>query len=132
MYPILKDWQLPMTDQTLPTLINDLDDRGLLDQTLVLWLGEFGRTPRLNQNHSRDHWPFCYTVLAAGGGMPRGHLHGASDKQGAYPAKDPVTLADLSATMFELLGIPPESEMRNSLNRQFAITSGQPIAGLIG
>ena len=132
MYPILKDWQLPMTDQTLPTLINDLDERGLLNETLVLWLGEFGRTPRLNQNLSRDHWPFCYTVVAAGGGLPRGHIHGASDPQGAYPAKDPVTLADLSATMFELLGIPSESEMRNHLNRPFAITSGQPISGLIG
>ncbi len=64
--------------------------------------------------------------------MPRGHIHGASDKQGAYPAKDPVTLVDLSATMFELLGIPSESEMRNHLNRQFAITSEQPISGLVG
>jgi Protein of unknown function (DUF1501) len=132
MYPILKQWQLPLTDRTLPTLINDLDERGLLDETLVLWMGEFGRTPRLNDNISRDHWPRCYTVLAAGGGMPRGHVYGASDKQGAYPAKDPVTLGDLSATMFELLGIPSDTEMRDTLNRPFPIADGRPIAELMG
>ncbi len=131
MYPILKAWQLPLTDHTLPVLINDLDERGLLQETLVLWMGEFGRTPRLNDNLSRDHWPRCYTVLAAGGGMPRGHVYGASDKQGAYPAKDPVTLGDLSATMFELLGISADTEMRDSLNRPFSIADGRPIAELI-
>ena len=131
MYPILKAWQLPLTDHTLPVLLNDLEERGLLDQTLVLWMGEFGRTPRLNDNLSRDHWPRCYTVLAAGGGMPRGHVYGASDKQGAFPAKDPVTLGDLSATMFELLGIPAETHMHDPLNRPYPITDGRPIAELI-
>ncbi len=131
MYPILKAWQLPLTDHTLPVLLNDLEERGLLNETLVLWMGEFGRTPRLNSNLSRDHWPRCYTVLAAGGGMPRGHVHGASDKQGAYPAKDPVTLGDLSATMFELLGIPAETHMHDPLNRPYPITDGRPIAELI-
>ena len=131
MYPILKAWQLPQTDHTLPVLLNDLEERGLLNETLVLWMGEFGRSPRLNDNLSRDHWPRCYTVLAAGGGMPRGHVYGASDKQGAFPAKDPVTLGDLSATMFELLGIPSETEMRDALNRPLPIADGRPIAELI-
>ena len=131
MYPILKAWQLPQTDHTLPVLLNDLEERGLLNETLVLWMGEFGRSPRLNDNISRDHWPRCYTVLAAGGGMPRGHVYGASDKQGAFPAKDPVTLGDLSATMFELLGIPSETEMRDALNRPLPIADGRPIAELI-
>ncbi len=131
MYPILKAWQLPQTDHTLPVLLNDLEERGLLNETLVLWMGEFGRSPRLNDNISRDHWPRCYTVLAAGGGMPRGHVYGASDKQGAFPAKDPVTLGDLSATMFELLGIPSETEMRDTLNRPLPIADGRPIAELI-
>ena len=131
MYPILKAWQLPLTDHTLPVLLNDLEERGLLNETLVLWMGEFGRSPRLNDNLSRDHWPRCYTVLAAGGGMPRGHVYGASDKQGAFPAKDPVTLGDLSATMFELLGIPSETEMRDALNRPLPIADGRPIAELI-
>ncbi len=131
MYPILKSWQLPQTDHTLPVLLNDLEERGLLSETLVLWMGEFGRSPRLNDNQSRDHWPRCYTVLAAGGGMPRGHVYGASDKQGAYPAKDPVTPGDLSATMFELLGIPADTEMRDALNRPLPIADGRPIAELI-
>lgn len=131
MYPILKSWQLPQTDHTLPVLLNDLEERGLLSETLVLWMGEFGRSPRLNDNQSRDHWPRCYTVLAAGGGMPRGHVYGASDKQGAYPAKDPVTPGDLSATMFELLGIPADTEMRDALNRPLPIADGRPITELI-
>ncbi len=131
-YPILQSWHLPLTDHTLPVLLNDLDDRGLLDETLVIWMGEFGRTPRINDNISRDHWPRCYTVLASGGGMPRGHLYGASDKQGAYPARDPVTPGDLAATMFELLGIPSDTEMRDSLNRPFPIADGKPIAELLG
>ncbi len=131
MYPILKSWQLPQTDHTLPVLLNDLEERGLLSETLVLWMGEFGRSPRLNDNQSRDHWPRCYTVLAAGGGMPRGHVYGASDKQGAYPTKDPVTPGDLSATMFELLGIPSDTEMRDALNRPLPIADGRPIAELI-
>ena len=90
MYPVLTNYLLPITNQTLPTLLEDLDERGLLDTTLVLWMGEFGRTPKINAQASRDHWPQCYTVLLAGGGVKRGYVHGASDKQGAYPSKDPV------------------------------------------
>ncbi|HSI36949.1 MAG TPA: DUF1501 domain-containing protein, partial [Tepidisphaeraceae bacterium] len=72
MYPIVEKYHLPITDQTLPTLLTDLDDRGLLDTTLVIWMGEFGRTPKINKEASRDHWPQCYTVLLAGGGVKRG------------------------------------------------------------
>ena len=72
MFPIIHEYHLPLTDQTLPTFLNDLDDRGLLDTTLVVWMGEFGRTPRINNNASRDHWPQCYTALLAGGGVKRG------------------------------------------------------------
>ena len=78
---------LPITDQTLPTLLDDLDARGLLDDTLVVWVGEFGRTPRINNMAGRDHWPQCYTALLAGGGVKRGYVHGASDRIGAYPAQ---------------------------------------------
>ena len=93
-----KEWDATITEQTLPTLLNDLDDRGLLDTTLVVWMGEFGRTPKINTQNSRDHWPQCYTTLLAGGGVKRGFVHGASDKSGAYPAKDPVRPDDLAAT----------------------------------
>ena len=89
--PSDEKYHLPITEQTLPTLLNDLETRGLLDTTLVVWMGEFGRTPRINDNASRDHWPQCYTALLAGGGVKRGFVYGASDKNGAYPAENPVT-----------------------------------------
>ena len=107
MFPIIEKYHLPITDQTLPTLLDDLDERGLLETTLVVWMGEFGRTPKINDNVSRDHWPQCYTVLLAGGGVKRGYIYGASDKNGARPARDPVRPDDLAATMFHLLGIDP-------------------------
>ncbi len=104
MYPILDAWQLPMTDHTLPVLITDLEERGLLDETLVVWMGEFGRSPKLNDNVSRDHWPQCYTVLLAGGGVKRGFAYGQSDKNGAYPDRDGVPVEDLAATVFRCWG----------------------------
>ena len=77
MFPIVEKYHFPITEQTLPTFLNDLDDRGLLKETLVVWMGEFGRTPKINANKSRDHWPQCYSVLLAGGevgvGMSTGH-----------------------------------------------------------
>ena len=131
MYPILKDYHLPYTDQTLPTLIEELDERGLLDETLVIWMGEFGRTPRINVKASRDHWPQCYTVLLAGGGVKRGFVYGASDKNGAYPDRDPVRPDDLAATLYTLLGIDPTTEVHDRLDRPLPIASGQPITDLI-
>ncbi len=131
MYPVLGNYLLPMTDQTLPALLDDLDTRGLLDSTLVVWVGEFGRSPRINNMAGRDHWPQCYTALLAGGGVKRGHVHGSSDKTGAYPATDPARPEDLAATMFQLLGIDPHIEIHDPLNRPVPIAKGQPIAGVI-
>jgi hypothetical protein len=131
MLPLFKDYLLPITDQTLSALLDDLDLRGLLDTTLVVWMGEFGRTPRLNEHYGRDHWPQCYTVLLAGGGVRRGHVFGASDKQGAYPASDPVRPDDLAATMFSLLGIDPKTEVYDPLNRPLPITQGEILTGLL-
>ncbi|MBI1310277.1 DUF1501 domain-containing protein [bacterium] len=130
MYPILKAWHLPMTEHTLPVFLNDLDERGLLDETLVVWMGEFGRTPKINANISRDHWPQCYTVLLAGGGIKRGFVYGRSDKQGAYPDRDPVPIGDLAATMFQALGINPATEVRDRLNRPLPIAVGRPVMEL--
>jgi hypothetical protein len=130
MYPILKNYQLPLTEQTLPTLLTDLEERGLLDETLVVWMGEFGRTPKINDNISRDHWPDCYTVLLAGGGVKRGFVYGQSDKNGAYPDRDGVALDDLAATMFEALGIDPHAEVKDRLNRPRPISTGKPVAGV--
>jgi hypothetical protein len=127
MFPIIDKYHLPITEQTLPTLLTDLDERGLLDDTLVVWMGEFGRTPNINKNVSRDHWPQCYTTLLAGGGVKRGFVYGSSDKSGAYPASDPVRPDDLAATIYYALGIDPHSEIRTGGDRPVLIADGKPI-----
>jgi hypothetical protein len=130
MFPIVKEYHFPRTEETLPTLLDDLDERGLLNDTLVLWMGEFGRTPKINQNVSRDHWPQCYTVLMAGGGVKRGFVYGKSDATGSYPDENPVKPEDLAATLYYLMGIDPESEIRDRNNRPLAI-AGKPVLDVI-
>ena len=125
-----KNYLLPMADQGLSALIEDLDDRGLLDSTLVIAMGEFGRTPRINKEGGRDHWPDCYSLLMAGGGVKGGYVHGSSDRMGAYPETDPVTPADLAATIFWRFGIDPATEIRDQIGRPFKISEGEPIRGL--
>jgi uncharacterized protein (DUF1501 family) len=93
-------------------------------------MGEFGRTPRINKEAGRDHWPDCYTVLLAGGGVKGGYVHGASDAIGAYPALDPVSPADLAATIFWRFGIDPATEIHDQLGRPYRIAEGHPVAGL--
>jgi hypothetical protein len=131
MFPVIEKYHLPMTDQTLPLLLVELEARGLLETTLVVWMGEFGRTPRINSQASRDHWPDCYTVLLAGGGVKRGYVHGASDKTGSYPARDPVRPEDLAATIYYLLGIDPHTEVRGAGDRPVLIAEGSPIHAVI-
>ncbi len=131
MFPIIEKYHLPITEQTLPTLLTDLDERGLLDTTLVVWMGEFGRTPKINDNISRDHWPQCYTALLAGGGVKRGFVYGASDKNASFPDRDPVRPDDLAATMFQLLGIDPQVEVYDAANRPLVIAAGNPVTGLL-
>lgn len=121
MFPIVEKYHFPITEQTLPTLLDDLEERGLLDETLVVWMGEFGRTPKINANVSRDHWPQCYTVLLAGGGMKRGFVYGASDANAMYPDEHPVKPEDIAATIYYALGIDPDSEVRDRNNRPLAI-----------
>src|SRR5688572_914811 len=131
MYPIVEKYHLPLTDQTLPTFLADLDSRGLLDTTLVIWIGAFGRTPKINSQTSRDHWPQCYTTLLADGGVKRGFVYGESDKTGSYPAKDPVRPDDLAATMLYLLGIDPSTEVPALGDRPVAISDGKPVMGVL-
>ena len=131
MFPIIEKRHLPITEQTLPTLLDDLDDRGLLDDTLVVWMGEFGRTPKINANKSRDHWPQCYSALLAGGGVKGGYVHGASDSTGAYPSRDPVRPDDLAATVFQLMGIDPATEVYDTQDRPLVIAEGEAITELI-
>ena len=131
MYPVLNNYLVPITDQTLPTLLDDLDTRGLLDDTLVVWMGEFGRSPRINNLAGRDHWPQCYTVLMAGGGVKRGYVHGSSDRFGAYPSTNPCRPEDIAATIYHLLGIDPHTEFRDALNRPLAISNGSVIQDIL-
>ena len=131
MFPVLEKYHLPMTEETLPTLLEELDQRGLLDTTLVVWLGEFGRTPKINEKASRDHWPGCYTVLLAGGGVKRGFVYGESDKTASYPTRDPVRPEDLAATIYYLLGIDPHTEVFGANNRPVLISEGNPVMGIV-
>ncbi len=131
MFPIVKDYHLPITEQTLPTLLDDLEFRGLLEDTLVVWMGEFGRTPKINENVSRDHWPQCYSALLAGGGVKRGFVYGASDETASLPIDDPVRPDDLAATMYYLLGIDPRTEIHDLANRPLAIADGTPVYDVI-
>ena len=125
-----KNYLLPPADKAFAALIKDLDERGLLDTTLVVALGEFGRTPRINSKAGRDHWPDCYTALIAGGPVKGGHLHGASDRLGAYPDRDPVAPADLAATIFTLFGVDPATKVHDPGGRPYRISEGKPILEL--
>src|SRR5205085_7613309 len=102
-----KDDLLPPADQAYSALIEDLDARGELDSTLVVTIAEFGRTPRINGSAGRDHWPDCFSIVLAGGGIRGGTVYGASDRLGAYPAETPVTPSDLAATLFSRFGLDP-------------------------
>lgn len=122
-----KHYLLPQTDQSLSALIEDLDQRGLLDSTLVIAMGEFGRTPRINANAGRDHWPDCYSILLAGGGVKGGYVYGTSDKLGAYPESNPVRPSDLAATIYDRFGLDPATEIHDLTNRPHRIADGQPM-----
>jgi uncharacterized protein (DUF1501 family) len=112
-FQIMQDRHGPWLDQSLSALLEDLKQRGLLDSTLVLAVGEFGRTPKINDKAGRDHWEHCYSALAAGGGIRGGIVYGESDKRGEHPRTDPCTPADLAATVQHLVGI--SSEMAQAL-----------------
>jgi hypothetical protein len=123
---------IPPSDQAFAALVEDLETRGLLDTTLVVAMGEFGRTPKVNRNGGRDHWPDCYTAVLAGGGVCGGSVYGASDRIGAYPAADPVSPGDMAATIFWRFGIDPDREVRDQTGRPFKLADGQPIRKLFG
>lgn len=125
-----KEALLPMADRSISALIEDLGERGLLDSTLVMVTGEFGRTPKINTTGGRDHWPDCYTVLMAGGGVQGGAVYGSSDRQGAYPATFPVTPGDLSATVCWRFGIDPATEIHDQTGRPVRLAAGDPLERL--
>ncbi|MFO0876233.1 MAG: DUF1501 domain-containing protein [Gemmataceae bacterium] len=121
---------LPPYDRALSALLEDLQTRGLLEQTLVVSAGEFGRTPRINRAGGRDHWGFCQSILMAGAGVRGGQVYGASDAHAAYAAERPVRPDDLAATMLDVLGLPIDGHLHDAQNRPQAVCLGKPIAGL--
>lgn len=127
---------LPPLDQGVATLLEDLDSRGLLDETLVILTGEFGRNPKIGTeggvNPGRDHWSPCFTSVFAGGGVKGGQYIGASDKNGAYPATRPIHPNDFGATVYQALGIPSELEVRDKFDRPIQVVKGEPIPWLFG
>ena len=131
----------PPFDRAFSALLSDMHARGLLDETLVVVMGEFGRTPKVGlvtssagaaAGNGRDHWPYCYTVLFAGGGVPGGAVYGSSDRTAAYPKENPVTPEDVAATVYEALGIAPSTEIHDTQGRPHALCSGLPIRSLLG
>jgi len=124
---------LPGLDQSLSALLADLADRGMSEETLVVCLGEIGRTPRGNAAWGRDHWSYCFPALLAGGGIRGGALYGRSDKDAAYVKDQPVSPQDLGATIFHALGISPEARLLDSLGRpHLVMESGTPLTELFG
>jgi hypothetical protein len=136
----LKTRLCPVTDQAFSALIEDLEQRGMLDDTLIVWTGEMGRTPRVGQSvpggagagrDGRDHWPHVFTSVLAGGRIRGGIVHGSSDRYAAYPASNPVSPADLAATIYHCLGVDPRLEMHDKLGRQLTLCNGSPIRAIL-
>jgi hypothetical protein len=136
----LKSRLCPVTDLAFSALLDDLQARGMLDETLILWTGEMGRTPRVGQSvvggagagrDGRDHWANCFCSVLAGGGIKGGVVHGASDRYAAYPANNPTKPADLAATIYHLLGIDPRTIIYDRLKRPLVLCDGDPISAIM-
>lgn len=123
----LKNRLLPVFDQGAAALLFDLEQRGMLDETLVVFLTEFGRTPKINGSAGRDHYPSVYSVALAGGGIRGGQVYGSSDTLGAFPRTSPCTPADIHATIFQTLGISPHAEIHDRLGRPFPVSDGKVL-----
>jgi hypothetical protein len=126
-----KSLLMPIADRCFSALIEDLEARGMLDETLVIWFAEFGRTPRFNGAGGRDHWGHCFSLALAGGGIRGGAVFGASDRLAAYPTDGAVSGADLIATVFDRLGFGPGTELHDPLGRPFALSRGQVIGAIV-
>jgi hypothetical protein len=130
IFPTLKDRLLPPLDQGVAALLDDLEDSGKLDETLVMMLGEFGRTPKINKKKGRDHWGPCFFGLFAGAGVRGGQVIGKSDKTGAYPVTKAYSPIDLGATVYHLLGIPSDAEVHDRFGRPVRLNRGEVIEPL--
>ena len=123
----LRDKLTPVLDRTVSALLEDLKQRGLLESTVVIVTGEFGRTPVVNPNRGRDHWPDCWSMVLGGGGIQGGQIVGASDAQGTYVTDRPVSPKDILATTYHLLGIDPETLLHDRLGRPVSLVPGGSV-----
>jgi hypothetical protein len=130
-FPHLKNRLAPPADAAISALLDDLAARGLLDDTLVIVMGEFGRSPRINAKGGREHWPQVQSILLAGAGVASGSVHGVSDRHGGLPVDLPVSPADLTATFLHLLGIPPKTEIQDATGRPILASEGAVIGGVL-
>jgi hypothetical protein len=126
-FPFLKDRLLPVLDVASTALLEDLGARGLLDETLVVWTGEFGRTPKVNPQAGRDHYGNVFSAMLGGGGIKGGQVYGSSDKKGAFPASNPVSPADFAATIYSCLGVAADAMIPDRLGRPVHVTQGKPL-----
>lgn len=132
-YQMLKsEYCLPSLDRSCAALLDDLNNSGLLDDTMVALYGEFGRTPKINPNMGRDHWGACQSAVLAGGGIRGGQVYGASDNHSAYPISNPVSPQDLLATIYHALGISHKSTIYDQSNRPIQVVDGRPLTQLFG
>ncbi len=121
----------PRLDKGMGGLVKDLVDRGMWKNTVVLWMGEFGRTPRINQNNGRDHWARCWSVALGGGAIKGGQVYGSTTKDGMDIQDNKATLGDLFATVYKGMGLDPGAQVRDNLGRPLAIAEGKPLKGLV-
>jgi len=131
-FNLLRNRLVPPMERAFTALLDDLTERGLLESTLVIWMGDFGRTPKINSDAGRDHWPSCFSVVMAGGGIRGGQVVGESDRTGAYPVSRPVSPADIHATVFAALGFDPQATTYPSPEgRPLPLSTGTPIRELL-
>lgn len=130
-FPHLRNRLVPPADAAISSVLRDLSDRGLLEETLVVVLGEFGRSPKVNGKGGRDHWPHAQSILLAGAGIPGGSVYGSTDSQGGYPATCPLAPRDLTATLLHLLGVPADLTIHDRAGRPFKACEGTLVSDLI-
>ncbi len=128
----LKNNLMPPMDLAYSALLEDLESRGMLQETLIVWMGEFGRSPKINAGGGRDHWGRVFSVALAGGGVRGGQVIGSSDKTGGLPSEGRVQPQDLTATVFHCLGHPAHTEIHDTLGRPLAISRGEVISQAVG
>jgi hypothetical protein len=126
------EYGIPPLDRAYSALLEDLHQRGLLDETMVVMTGEFGRTPKINAVQGREHWGACYSVVLAGGGVGGGQVYGASDKIAAYPQDNPVAPEDLLATIYHAMGLAPETQITDHQGRPMSVCDGKAVEAVFG